>query len=95
MHYVHFAAAAAVFRHFDNTKRSVERGVPLSRAAQLRPARLEIGPHVVAGLADRGLVLVESLAVVENESSVGRKVLAALVSGGRKDYTVKSSLSLN
>lgn len=70
-------------------------GVPLSRAAQLRPARLEIGPHVVAGLADRGLVLVESLAVVENESSVGRKVLAALVSGGRKDYTVKSSLSLN
>lgn len=53
---------------------------------ELRPAALEEAPHGVASHPHLRRVLVEQLAVVEDELGVGRKLLAAAVAetGGRK-----------
>lgn len=46
---------------------------------KLRPAALEEAAHGVAGLAHVRRVLVEEFAVVENQLSVGSKLLTAAV----------------
>ncbi len=46
---------------------------------KLRPAALEEAPHGVPGLAHLRRVLVEELAVVEDQLSVGSKLLTAAV----------------
>lgn len=53
---------------------------------KLRPAVLEEAPHGVSGLAHLRRVLVEELAVVEDQLSVGSKLLTAAVpeTHGRK-----------
>lgn len=47
---------------------------------ELRPAALKEAAHGVSGLAHLRRILVEELAVVEDQLSVGRKLLAATVS---------------
>ena len=49
---------------------------------ELEPARLEQGAHTVSGLADRRVVLVERLAVVEDDAHVGGELVLALVPVG-------------
>lgn len=54
---------------------------------ELRPAALEEASHGVAGLAHLRRVLVEEFAVVENQLSVGSKLLTAAVPERHSDAT--------
>lgn len=53
---------------------------------KLRPAALEEAAHGVSGLAHLRRVLVEKLAVIEDQLSVGRKLLAAAVPSLQKSF---------
>lgn len=57
---------------------------------ELRPAALEEAPHGVAGHPHLRRVLVEQLAVVEDELSVRRKLLAAAVAGREEEKRILS-----
>lgn len=60
---------------------------------ELGPAALEEAPHGVAGHPHLRRVLVEQLAVVEDELSVRRKLLAAAVAEREEGSRITSSCS--